>query len=69
MRTRTVQIMEGIIQSKLARQPHVESNLIFQDIRNVEEEDIFDIALEYMISKGIVARTRRGGVTLYKLAA
>ena len=69
MRTRTVQFMEGSIISELARQPHVESNLIIQDIRNVEEEDIFDIALEYMISKGIVARTRREGVTLYKLAA
>jgi len=69
VRTRTVQFMEGSIISELGRRNHVESNLIFQDIRNVEEEDIFEIAIEYLISRGIVARTRRGGVTLYKLAA
>ena len=69
MRTRTVQFMEGSIISELGRRNHVESNLIFQDIRNVEEEDIFDIALEYMISKGIVRRNKRQGVTSYDLAA
>jgi len=69
VRTRTVQFMEGSIISELGRQPHVESNLIFQDIRNVEEEDIFDIALEYMISKGIVKRYKRKGLTSYEMAA
>ena len=61
--------MEGIIQSKLSWKPHGESNLIFQDMRSIEEEDIFDIALEQLISRGVVHRTRREGITLYKLAA
>jgi len=69
VRIRTVQWMEGKIIAKLSRQHKVDSSFEIQGIRSIEEEDIFDIAIEYLISRGIVHRTRREGIILYKLAA
>jgi len=69
MRIRTIQWFEGRIIDALSRRHRNESNLIFQDLRSIEEEDIFEIAVEYLISRGIVKRYKREGFTSYELAA
>jgi len=69
MRIRTIQFFEGRIINTLSRRHRNESNLLFKDLRGAEEEDIVDIAVEYLISEGIVTRTKREGITSYELAA
>ena len=69
MRIRTIQFFEGKIIDALSQQHRNESNLLFKDLRGAEEEDSFDIAVEYLISKGIVKRYKRKGLTSYELAA
>ena len=69
MRSRTIQWFEGRIIDVLSRQHKINSALEIQGIRSIEEVDIVDIAVEYLISKGIVTRTKCEGVTFYELAA
>ena len=69
MRSRTIQWFEGRIIDVLSRQHKINSALEIQGIRSIEEVDIVDIAVEYLISKGIVTRTKCEGLTSYELAA
>jgi len=69
MRIRSIPWFEEKILDTLSNLHKNQSNLMLQGLRGVEEEINLDIAIEYLISKGIVKRHKREGITSYVLAA
>ena len=65
-KTRTIPYLEGRILEILAKQQEFQT----VNLRNIEEEHNFDIAVQLLISKKEIIRiTDQQGMTIYKLVA
>jgi len=73
MRNRTIQWCESKVMEILNRQAVTTylavSALVLENVRSIEEQYNLDIAIENLISKRMIKRTRIDGFTTYSLRA